>query len=134
MSANYIIIGEEGGTNNYSSLTNKPSINGVQLSGNKSLSDLGVAQLAAVYNTTTLAAIVAAIAKGCSVIAKKDSFAFPLSKIEMTGDNISKLKFSGAELADDVVTFHQLTVDGSGWSYSAAILAREEAGTTFATL
>lgn len=34
--------GESGGTKNYNSLTNKPSINGVTLSGDKSLSELGI--------------------------------------------------------------------------------------------
>lgn len=33
--------GGEGGTSNYNQLSNKPSINGVELHGNKSLSDLG---------------------------------------------------------------------------------------------
>ncbi|GHV42504.1 hypothetical protein FACS189490_11620 [Clostridia bacterium] len=33
--------GGDGGTGNYGDLTNKPQINGVTLSGNKSLSDLG---------------------------------------------------------------------------------------------
>lgn len=33
-----------GGTTNYNQLTNKPSINNVQLSGNKSLADLGAIQ------------------------------------------------------------------------------------------
>lgn len=34
--------GGEGGTSNYNSLVNKPSINGVELSGNKTLEDLGI--------------------------------------------------------------------------------------------
>lgn len=34
--------GGEGGTTNYNKLSNKPQINGVTLSGNKSLSDLGI--------------------------------------------------------------------------------------------
>lgn len=33
--------GGGGGTSNYNQLSNKPSINGVELHGNKSLSDLG---------------------------------------------------------------------------------------------
>lgn len=33
----------EGGTNNYSDLNNKPKINNVELSGNKTLDDLGIA-------------------------------------------------------------------------------------------
>ena len=50
----------ESGTSDYSDLTNKPSINNVTLSGNKSLSDLGIAPSASSYDTgdtaeTTLA-------------------------------------------------------------------------------
>ena len=42
----------EGGTTDYSVLTNKPQINGVELSGNKTLTDLGI-QAAGSYATTT---------------------------------------------------------------------------------
>lgn len=35
--------GGEGGTSNYNQLTNLPSVNGVVLKGNKTLSDLGAA-------------------------------------------------------------------------------------------
>ena len=35
-------IGEDGGSRNYESLYNKPSINDVVLLGNKSLADLGI--------------------------------------------------------------------------------------------
>lgn len=35
--------GGGGGTSNYNGLSNKPSINSVTLTGNKSLSDLGIA-------------------------------------------------------------------------------------------
>lgn len=44
--------GGEGGTTNYNQLTNKPSINGVTLSGNKSLSDLGALVTADISITT----------------------------------------------------------------------------------
>lgn len=37
--------GNSGGTNNYNDLIFKPQINGVELSGNKSLEDLGIKQL-----------------------------------------------------------------------------------------
>jgi hypothetical protein len=37
-----LVIGGGGGTSDYSNLTNKPKINSVELSGNKSLSDLGI--------------------------------------------------------------------------------------------
>lgn len=39
-------VNQSGGTSDYSDLTNKPSINSVPLSGNKSLSDLGAASAA----------------------------------------------------------------------------------------
>jgi hypothetical protein len=51
--------GGQGGTTNYNLLTNKPKINSVELSGDKSLSDIGVqealnpAQLAAVNSSVT---------------------------------------------------------------------------------
>ena len=47
--------GGSGGTSDYSDLTNKPQINGVTLSGNKSLADLGI-QPADIYfdETATL--------------------------------------------------------------------------------
>ena len=41
-----VAIAGGGGTSNYNDLINKPSINGVTLSGNKSLSDLGAASAA----------------------------------------------------------------------------------------
>lgn len=34
--------GSGGGTTNYNQLTNKPRINGIELSGNKTLDDLGI--------------------------------------------------------------------------------------------
>lgn len=37
--------GGSGGTSNYNELTNKPSINGVELAGNKSTSNLGIYEL-----------------------------------------------------------------------------------------
>lgn len=42
-----------GGTSDYTQLTNKPSINSVALTGNKSLSDLGIADKS-LYNDTTI--------------------------------------------------------------------------------
>lgn len=43
-----------GGTNDYQQLTNKPQINSVTLTGNKSLSDLGIAAANEVINATDL--------------------------------------------------------------------------------
>lgn len=42
--------GGGGGTTNYNQLSNKPQINSVELSGNKSLSDLGIASASALAN------------------------------------------------------------------------------------
>lgn len=54
--------GGGGGTSDYDDLTDKPQINDVTLSGNKSTSDLGLDQtLSAVYGTTTNAEIEAAL-------------------------------------------------------------------------
>ena len=51
-----LVIGGGGGTSDYSNLTNKPKINSVELSGNKSLSDLGItlANLGGVPTTRTI--------------------------------------------------------------------------------
>lgn len=38
-----------GGTSDYTELTNKPSINGVELNGNKTLTQLGIAPAATTY-------------------------------------------------------------------------------------
>ena len=46
------VQGGTGGTTDYSDLTNKPQVNSVTLSGNKSLSDLGVAPASKVYWAT----------------------------------------------------------------------------------
>lgn len=46
--------GGSGGTTNYNQLTNKPSINNVQLSGNKSLADLGAVEDIQINGTTIL--------------------------------------------------------------------------------
>lgn len=42
--------GGSGGTSDYTDLTNKPKINNVELSGNKSLSDLGITNFSGDYN------------------------------------------------------------------------------------
>lgn len=41
-----------GGTSNYNDLSNKPSINGVTLSGNKTSSDLGISGSSITYSTS----------------------------------------------------------------------------------
>lgn len=43
--------GGGGGTSNYNSLDNKPQINSITLSGNKSASDLGLAEAPAIEGT-----------------------------------------------------------------------------------
>lgn len=48
-----VMDGEDGGTYDYADLTNKPQINSVTLSGNKSLSDIGAASVADVAEKYT---------------------------------------------------------------------------------
>ena len=67
----------QGGSSDYSDLTNKPSINGVTLSGNKTSSDLGIPNIfIATYNVTYSSEITAAIAAGKTIIAVKDGMAY----------------------------------------------------------
>jgi len=49
----YNITGGSGGTDDYTELTNKPSINNVTLNGNKSLNDLGINNFSGNYNDLT---------------------------------------------------------------------------------
>ena len=58
--------GGGGGTSDYNDLSNKPSINGVTLSGNKTLAELGITNeiFWATYNTTTSAEVEAAYQAG----------------------------------------------------------------------
>lgn len=54
--------GGGGGTTDYTDLTNKPQINSVTLSGNKSFSDLGIPEIT--YSTTDLTAGTSILATG----------------------------------------------------------------------
>ena len=66
--------GGGGGTSDYDDLTDKPSINSVTLSGNKSTSDLGLDQVfIATYGTTTNAQIETAYSAGKMVFAADSS-------------------------------------------------------------
>ena len=48
--------GGGGGTTNYETLSNKPSINGVELTGNKSLEDLGIdLEVSRIFNINKIA-------------------------------------------------------------------------------
>lgn len=95
---------------------------------------IGPALFAAAYNETALEEIVAALSKGRVVFAKKDALALPLAKIETAEGEITGLHFSGCDLVEDTLKFHDLVINAQGWSYHPAIIAREEEGTTFATL
>lgn len=64
--------GGEGGTTNYNQLTNKPSINGVTLSGNKSLSDLGAMSAEDGVSSETITTIWAGTQAEYDLIATKD--------------------------------------------------------------
>ena len=66
--------GGSGGTTNYNALTNKPSINGVELSGNKTLKQLGITN----YNDTQIKTQISNILKaigdidGLTIVGVKD--------------------------------------------------------------
>ena len=47
------VQGGSGGSGSYSDLSNKPSINGHELSGNKTSAELGINPLTAVYDSAT---------------------------------------------------------------------------------
>lgn len=85
-----------GGTSDYTELTNKPSINGVELNGNKTLTQLGIASAATTYTKTEVdGEIIGAIADldvsqtattghYIDYIAQEDGLIVPHSKLSST--------------------------------------------------
>ena len=104
-----------GGTSDYSDLTNKPSINSVTLSGNKTTSDLGLDQVfVAVYGTTTAQAIYTAATAGkvCVVNIDGDIYFCIAAKLE---NNAYSAVFSGIYETSSA----SYKVTDSGWSQIA---------------
>lgn len=105
-----------GGTSNYNDLTNKPQIAGVTLSGNKSLSDLGIAAAADI--PTALADLTddsthrtVTDAEKSAWDAKADTSDIPTTLAELTGDSThrtvtdaEKTAWNGKQDADTVLT------------------------------
>lgn len=93
---NIVIEGGSGGTTDYNALSNKPQIGGVELSGNKSLADLGI-QPQGDYATTE------------QLASKADATAIPTKVSQLTND-------SGyiTNIPDEYVTDTEL--DGKGYA------------------
>ena len=106
--------GGGGGTSDYSDLTNKPQIEGVTLSGNKSLADLGIEPdvFYATYGTTTSAEIEAAYQAGKIV----------LVTIDVDGEDVVIQLVNRASSSSHVFTgvnggdVHTTTCENSVWS------------------
>ena len=85
-----------GGTTNYNELSNKPSINGVELNGNKTLTQLGIAPAATTYTKTEVNSEIGAAIADLDVsqtattghyidyIAQEDGLIVPHSKLSST--------------------------------------------------
>lgn len=85
-----------GGTSDYTELTNKPSINGVELNGNKTLTQLGIAPAATTYTKTEVNSKIGAAIADLDVsqtattghyidyIAQEDGLIVPHSKVSST--------------------------------------------------
>ena len=93
--------GGSGGTSNYTDLTNKPSINNVTLSGNKSLSDLGI-QPSGSYVTTN---------QEETISAKKTFSALPVSSVTPT----SGTQLVNKKYVDDSITSAITTTLGGNY-------------------
>ena len=115
--------GGSGGTSDYDDLTDKPQINSVTLSGNKSTSDLGLDQVfVAIYGTTTAQAIYNAKAAGKVCVAVKTTGAdvAVLNAVHYSstaGYSASFYHFTGANVRTS------WEVDGSTWSSSSKTYA-----------
>lgn len=89
-----------GGSSNYNDLTNKPSINGVSLDGNKTSADLGVLDL----NTTTDQIIKSAI--GCpGLVVLKDNIPIGAMTIFKNYNGYEQILMCGSDISTSVPLF-----------------------------
>lgn len=105
--------GGGGGTSDYDDLTNKPSINSVTLSGNKTTADLDLDEVFwAAHGTTTFSAVDTAYTAGKIVCVTKDSKTYILSRKTVNG-SISVFNFSSGSSSG----IDNITLDNSdSWS------------------
>ena len=99
--------GGGGGTTNYNALENKPQINDVTLSGNKSLSDLGIASASAV---STLSGTVGSIA---------ETVGDNNSGLVKSVNDIDSLIPSSATTSNKLATMSDIPSSGGGAIYSS---------------
>jgi hypothetical protein len=105
-----------GGTSDYEELDNLPSINGVELTGDKSAQDLGLKQVFwATYGTTTYSELSTAKANGMLVACKKldNGLGTPERIYILSKHSGNSFLFVNVEEPDSV---RLLLCDASGWS------------------
>lgn len=118
----YQFTGGGGGTSDYSDLTNKPSINGVTLSGNKTTAQLSLDQVWwATYGSTSLADIKTADAAGKIVMCKYtdgDGNEINMRLVDCTDDGLCY--FSGLSKGLGEVFGAEVSMNGSStvWDLS----------------
>ena len=77
--------GGGGDTGDYNDLTNKPKINSVTLSGNKSLADLGIAPASTTYTKTEVDTALSGKANSSDVYAKSETYTKTQTDAEIQG-------------------------------------------------
>lgn len=109
------------GTNNYNELTNKPQIGGVELVGNKSLSDLGIqAEITAEspLSSSLVSGLGSAAAADSSDFATAAQGALAASAIQSAGTGLTKsgttLNHSNSVTAQASASFSSITFDAQG--------------------
>lgn len=109
------------GTNNYNELTNKPQIGGVELVGNKSLSDLGIqAEITeeSPLSSSLVSGLGSAAAADSSDFATAAQGALAESAIQSAGTGLTKdgttLNHSNAVTAQTSASFSSITFDAQG--------------------
>ena len=109
------------GTNNYNELTNKPQIGGVELVGNKSLSDLGIqAEITeeSPLSSSLVSGLGSAAAAESSDFATAAQGALAASAIQSAGTGLAKsgttLNHSNSVTAQASASFSSITFDAQG--------------------
>lgn len=113
-----------GGTSDYNDLTNKPQINSVELSDNKSLDDLGI-QSSEISKTAT--GSIASFSDGgddipvesfeCEIVAQQESGTpTPANPLPITGFDSADIPVMGKNLFDE-----SQIINASGWSESDGV-------------
>ncbi len=114
-----------GGTSDYDDLTDKPQINGVTLSGDKSTSDLGLFDFfEATYDSTSAYDIYTAVSAGKVCYMTRNGEPFFLSGVRYDQQTMQYVAtFVGINSNRQCLIY---TVTGSTWSFTGDILAKQD--------